>query len=76
MQRTASFDFSRAKTPAQVDDWARHYRVELNKRRVFAKLRLRSHQERIARIEYAYRHDKELLEKKRRAAKMLVKALN
>jgi len=70
------FDFSKAKTPSEVDDWARHYKVELNKKRVFGKLRLRSHHERIARIEYAYRHDKRLLERKRRAAKALIKALN
>lgn len=73
MVRIGTFDFSRAKTPAQVDDWARHYRVELNKKRVFGKLRLRSHPERIARVEAAYRHDKNLLEKKRRAAKTLMK---
>ena len=76
MQRIGTFDFSQARTPDQVDNWARHYRVELNKRRVFAKLRLRNHQERIVRIEAAYRHDKKLLERKRRAAKALVKALN
>ena len=73
MQRIGTFDFSGARTPDQVDNWARYYRTELNKRRVFAKLRLRSHHERLARIEAAYRHDKNLLEKKRRAAKTLMK---
>ena len=76
MQKLGKFDFSKATTPNEVDNWARHYRVELNKRRVFGKLRLRNHQERIVRIEAAYRHDKKLLERKRRAAKALVKALN
>jgi hypothetical protein len=76
MQRMGIFDFSKATTPTQVDDWARHYRVQLNKRRVFAKLRLRNKHEKLVRIEAAYRQDKKLLEKKRQAAKMLVEALN
>ena len=76
MQKIGKFDFSKARTPTEIDNWARHYRVELNKKRVFGKLRLRSHPERIARVESAYRHDKKLLEKKRRAAKTLMKALN
>jgi hypothetical protein len=76
MQKVTNFDFSRARTPAQIDDWARHYRVELKHKRVFAKLHPHSTPHKIKRVDAAFYHDMNVLEKKRRAVKTLMKTFN
>lgn len=75
MKQQPNFDFSSAKTPEQIDSLARHYRGKLKLSRIFAKAKPNSTVGKVWRANRAYHHNMKVLERKRRAAKTLMKAL-